>query len=466
MAKAIRKSARVQQSPPVSLGKPHQAGHFQKAVETEDSRRRGRVYVWTPDFTSPLHGRVNATILPLPHLDTDGEGNGRLWGCHVRVRNGGAVSEFDSATGTVRGIPIDDARPNAAGHFLFEPGRGGGRMDKLALASSWTALNESGAPFPHFEFRSRYIQAAHFGEVNTYFHLDRIAAYVDDLLHELGAHTLPRVLAVVNAHDAAIEQDGFRDGVRRGDRWVAFQGGHYRLPSRKYNVCERTPISPNGEIHLGPGRQLLEHGALVEAAGGPYRANASHNTGILYHEYGHHITRHTADFRANTLRPSDRQSNRKTAMDEGTSDYWTATMLDTPHIWAWHRRHDAQQVHVRSLISSKTMADYDWRPGADAHANGTIWAAALWNLRTRLTRVGPHGVRLTDLLVLKALLLMGRLVHPGREVTVTSLHRSTQSYAVGLSALLQADKMLNAGRNREIIIATFAERGIQPVPDS
>ena len=341
-------------------------------------------------------------------------------------------------------------------------------MDKLALASvtGQAALHESGVPFPYSEFRSRYVQAAHFGEVNTYFHLDRIAAYVDDLLHELGAPSLPRVLAVVNAHDAATEQDGFRDGVRRGDRWVAFQGGHYRLPSRKYDVCERTPISSNGEIHLGPGRQLLEHGALVEAAGGPYRANASHNAGIIYHEYGHHISRHTADFRANALRPSDRQSNRKTAMDEGTSDYWTATMLATPHIWAWHRRHDAQQVHVRSLISSKTMADYDWRPGADAHANGTIWAAALWNLRTRLSRVGPDGVRLTDLLVLKALLLMGRLVPPGREVTVTSLHRAKQNYAVGLSALLQADKMLNAGGNREMIIATFAERGIQPVPDS
>jgi hypothetical protein len=433
--------------------------------ESEESvRRRGRVYVWTPDPTSALYGRVTETVVPLLRLDTDGEGNGRLWSRHVRVRNGGAVHEPDSATG----IPIGDARPNAAGDFLFEPGRGGGRMDKLALAgvtSGQAAIIESGVPYSAPEFRWRYIQAAHFGEVNTYFHLDRIAAYVDDLLHELGAPSLPGVLAVVNAHDAVTEQDGLRDGVRRGDRWLAFQGGHYRLLSRHYDVCERTPVSPNGEIHLGPGWQLLEHGALVEAAGGRYRANASHNAGTLYHEYGHHITRHTADFRANALRPLDRQSNHKTAMDEGTCDYWAATMLGTPHIWAWHRRHDAQEVHVRSLTSSKTMADYDRGPGADAHANGTIWAAALWDLRRRLGEAEPDGVRQTDLLVLKALLLLGRLVDPGREVTVATIRRARQSYAAGLTALLQAAELLNAGRYRKMMLASFAERGIQPAPD-
>src|SRR5947209_70307 len=112
------------------------------------------------------------------------------------------------------------------------------------------------------------------------------------------------------------------------------------------------------------------------AAGGSYRHNASHNAGILYHEYGHHINRHTADFRANALRPPHRQVNLKTAMDEGTCDYWAATMLGTPHIWAWHRRHDHQEVHPPWLTSSKTMADYDQSPVADADANGTIWAAA------------------------------------------------------------------------------------------
>jgi len=425
----------------------------------------GRIYTWTLDPGSTFGGCVTVTIAPLLRLDTQGEGRGRLWGRYVRVRNGGAVNELDPATGAVRSVPIGDAQPNAEGNFLFEPGRGGGRMDKVVLAK------------PHW--RWRYIQASHFGEVNTYFHLDRIAAYVDALLHELGAQPLPCITAVVNAHHAATETDGIRDGVRRNERWLPFQGGHYRLPSRHFDIPEYEPISSNGEIHLGPGWQLLEHGALVEASGRRYRANASHNAGILYHEYGHHITRHTADFQANALRSPNRQNNRKTAMDEGTCDYWAATMLSTPHIWAWHRRHDAQEVHPRSLLSSKTMAEYDSRPGADPHANGTIWGAALWDLRTQVAANESDGVRRVDLLILKTLLLLGpraeathetsgsyeRPYQPGRRDV--SLPPSDSSlpppFALGLRALLHADELLYAGRYRDPILATFSRRSIQPV---
>jgi hypothetical protein len=316
-------------------------------------------------------------------------------------------------------------------------------------------------PHPARDFRSRYVEASHFGEVNTYYHLDRIAAHVDDLCRELGAPALPRITAVVNAHHAATEENGVRDGIRKGERWLAFQGGHYRLPARRHDPCERDPISPDGEVHLGPGRQLLEHGALVDAAGGRYRANAAHNAGILYHEYGHHITRHTADFRANALRPPDRQNNRKAAIDEGTCDYWAATLLGTPHIWAWHRRHDAQEVHFRSLASSRTMADYDSRPGADPHPNGTIWGAALWDLRTRLAVEEPNGVRQADLLLLKALLLIGRPTERSR-ATIRGARRERRNFAVGLAALVQADEMLNGGRHRRFISETLARRGVQP----
>jgi hypothetical protein len=324
---------------------------------------------------------------------------------------------------------------------------------------------ESGVPFPESEFRHRYIQASHFGEVNTYFHLDLIATYVHDLLRELGATPLPQATAVVNAHDAVTERNGVRDGLRRGDRWLPFQGGHYRLPARHYDLYEYAPISPDGEIHLGTGRNLLQYGALVEAAGGPYRANASHNAGILYHEYGHHITRHTADHRANASRPPDQQSNRKVALDEGTCDYWAATMLGTPHIWAWHLRHDEQVTHPRSLSSSRTMADFDASPTADAHANGTIWGAALWDLRTRLGRTEPEGVRRTDLMLLKALLLTGRSPKYGSDADIGATRRVRKSYAVGLATLLWADELLNSSRYRQTILATFSKRGIQPAAD-
>jgi hypothetical protein len=412
--------------------------------------RCGRVYLWNPDPGSALGGRITASIVPLPRLDTEGEGAGGLQGRYVQVKNGGAVNEPDEAARGIRAAPIGDAQPDPAGDFLFAPGRGGGRMDKVFLA----------AP----EFRWRYIQASHFGEVNTYFHLDHIAAHADGLLHTLGAQPLPRLLAVVNAHHAATENNGIRDGIRRGERWLPFQGGHYRLPSRRYDPPEHEPLSPHGEIHLGPGWQLLGYGALVEAAGGRYRANASHNAGILYHEYGHHITRHTADFRVNALRPAARQSNFKTSMEEGTCDYWAATMLGTPHIWAWHCRHDEQHVHPRSVASSKTMADYDLSPGADSHANGTIWAASLWDLRTRLSATKSDGVRRTDLLLLKSLLLLGQLAVRGQEKAVRKHFRGPESFAIGLASLLQADELLNAGRHRGMILAAFSGHGIRPAP--
>jgi hypothetical protein len=362
------------------------------------------------------------------------------------------VNEPGLTGGKVRAVPIGNAQPNTEGNFCFEPGRGGGRMDKVLLA----------AP----DFRWRYIQASHFGEVNTYFHLDCIASYVDGLLHELGAPSLPRVVAAVNAHHAATEEHGLRDGLQDpiGGRWLAFQGGHYRLPSRRYDVLEFDPPSPDGEIHLGPGRQLLHYGALVERAGGRYRANASHNAGIIYHEYGHHITRHTADFQANALRSPNRQKNRKSPIDEGTCDYWAAAMLGTPHIWAWHQRHDEQQIHPRSLSSSKTMADYDYRPEADEHLNGTIWGAPLWDLRTRLAATEPDGPRKADLLVLQMLLLLGKLTGPQNGDQQKWLLRMRTSYGAALSALLRADELLNAGRNHSTILACFQKRGIEPEP--
>ncbi len=390
-----------------------------------------------------------AAIVPLFRLDSEGEG--RLWGRHVRVRNAGVVNEPGEPGEPARPVPVGDARPDAEGHFLFEPGRGGGRIDKVAVAEP--------------DFRWRYLQAAHFGEVNTYFHVDRIAAYAHDLLRELKAPPLPCVTAVVNAHHASVDRGGARDGLRRDGRWVPFQGGHYRLPSRRYDVCEHEPLSADGEIHLGPGRELLEHGALVEAAGGRYRANASHNAGIIYHEYGHHVTRHTADFRANSLRRPDRQDNRKTALDEGSCDYWAAALLDVPHVWAWHRRHDGHEVHPRSLTSPRTMANFQRGPGADTHANGTIWATALWGVRTRLARGGPDGARRADLLVLQALLLIGRLFGPNGETDASGARRARAGFEVGLAALLRADEMLYEGRHRRTLLATFAARGIRPAQD-
>jgi len=402
---------------------------------------RGSVYVWIRDLSAPLCGRAALRIVDLPRLQPRGHATTHLSSAHVRVRNGGSIYVPDGAGGRCP-KPIGNAQPDADGDFLFNPGRGGGRIDKVDLADA--------------DFRDRYLQASHFGEVNTYYHLELIAQYVHELLEQLGAPALPPVLAVVTAHNAGTECKCVSDGLQRGDRWLPFQGGHYRLPSKRYDVPENEPIAVTGEIHLGPGRQLTEQGDLPAVAGGRYRCNASHNAGIIYHEYGHHITRHTADFRANGLRDPLRQDNRKPAIDEGTCDYWTAAMLGIPHIWAWHRHPD----HPRNLASTKSMADFDEGDRADPHANGTIWGAALWDIRTSLAAHDDQGARHADLLVLKALLLIGQTYVEGQSRKRAAVRQTRSSFSTGLWALLHADDQLYGGSHHAIILRNFERRGI------
>src|SRR5262245_20958496 len=358
------------------------------------STSRGRVYVWTPDPSHELGGRVALAIVELARLDREGPGAGRLWGRYVRVRNDAVIPAPGATPGSAEPLALGDAQPDERGDFLFEPCRGGARLDKSRLRQE--------------QYRRRYVEAARFGEVNAYFHADRVAAHVDGLLTELGRAPLPSVVLAVHAHAAAVVlPDGTRDGVLQAERWVPFQGGHYRLPNRSHGIAELQPLSPDGEIHLGPGWKLLEHGALVEAAGGRYRHVASHNAGTIYHEYGHHVARHTADFRGNARRAPDRQSNVKPAVEEGFCDYWTASLLETPHIWSWHRRHDERETHERSLTSALTLADFADPERADPHDVGTVWAAALWELRTRMQAARADGARACDRLVLETLLRIG-----------------------------------------------------------
>jgi len=108
------------------------------------------------------------------------------------------------------------------------------------------------------------------------------------------------------------------------------------------------------------------------------------------------------------------------------------------------------------------MADYDTGPKADAHANGTIWAAALWDLRTKLGQIEADGVRRTDLLVVHTLLLLGQLVDTSSGNTVNGIRRLRKSFQIGAAAMLHADELLNLGRNRELIRSSFSRRGIEP----
>jgi hypothetical protein len=139
-------------------------------------------------------------------------------------------------------------------------------------------------------------------------------------------------------------------------------------------------------------------------------------------------------------------------------------MLGTPHIWAWHLRHDDEFIHPRSLSSFKTMAEYDASPRADSHANGTIWAAALWDLRTQLGRTEADGVRRTDLMVVQALRLLGQILDTSSRETLNGIRRLRESFQMGVAAMLLADELLHSGRYQELIRTSFSRRGIMAPP--
>lgn len=411
---------------------------------------RGQVYIWESDSSNPHGGFVTKAIVDLLRIDVTIDDQTKLSGQHVVIENAGEVYNKDKESGSLLPGFMESAQPDMDGNFIFEPHNGGGRMDNEPTLATYR--------------QRKNLEAAHFGEVNAYFHIDKMAHYIDNLLSSLGERSLPRVKAVVNAHPAVIEKNGVRDGVRgkASGKWLPFQGGHYRLSGHKLTaIPEVKTISPAGEIHLGPGWRLTNDGALPAAYGHKYRSNASHNSGIIYHEYGHHINRHTADFTVNRLYAPHRQDNRKTASDEGLSDYWAATMMNSPHIWALHRRHIEPDIHPRSLVSKKTMADFDTSPEADPHTNGTILAATLWDIRQVFCQDNPIGYQDFDKILLKALILIGLQHDDTFNPTPKGTSRVRSGFGIVFSALLAADNFCFGGINSDRIRQGFHRRGIQ-----
>ena len=127
----------------------------------------------------------------------------------------------------------------------------------------------------------------------------------------------------------------------------------------------------------------------------------SHNAAIVCHELGHHITRHTADFRLDRLRPPDRQANRKIPLDEGTADFVCAVLLGTPDIYGWHRsRVPSTSQARRRLDAGWTMAVFRGGSDVDPHIDGTVWSSAAWSARCAVEAAGEDPERFDAALLL------------------------------------------------------------------
>ena len=285
-------------------------------------------------------------------------------------------------------------------------------------------------------------QARAFGVVNVAYHLRRGMDYLTLLL----GHPLPSLTAKIGMH---------------ADQRPTWGGAHYRLPAVRYHdLAELEPVAPTGEIHFGPGRRFVAHGQ------GRYFHAPAHNAAIIYHELGHHLCRHTADFRLNRRRPLKAQLNRKVPLDEGTSDYVAAVLLGTPDIFGWHRAgYPRTSQQRRCLDGSWTMSSFwgqgsayrRWGEGTDPHIDGTVWSAALWATRMAFVEDGVPG-ELFDRLVVQALVRLGPAERDMPRLETLGTRRRFSRF---LQALVDADHACGTGCSA-LILRTFAQRGILP----
>ena len=340
-----------------------------------------RAYEIVPGSAGHIGLRLEA--VSLVHARVEGE---QLVGRDVTVINRAVLLGSEDGA-ELSGFPVPPLQV-VDGSITPDPARGGVRAK--------VNRRESGAR------NAEITQATHFGMVNAFHHVAAAATRTNRLLAELGVAPLPRVIVVVGAHFGS-RSPGFAqgDGDERSGRFRPFSGGHYRVSTIASGILEPVPIAPTGEIHLGPGRARRPYG------GDPsYLIGAAHNPATMYHEFGHHLCRHTADFRLNAERRATGQRNGKLGVEEGIADYLAASLLGTGRPYGWYRpergRH-RDPAAMRSDEATDALA-------TDPHEAGRPWAAALWRTRERLLAEGllPDAAA-HDRALIDALLEIGRV---------------------------------------------------------
>jgi Zn-dependent metalloprotease len=155
---------------------------------------------------------------------------------------------------------------------------------------------------------------------------------------------------------------------------------------------------------------------------------------VVFHEYGHGISNRLIGNGSTAL--SGLQSG---AMGEGWSDYWAITINNNGAVGEYVINNPAGIRRAAYSVPAAAVHDsYADVTGSSVHANGEVWAATLWDLRTQL------GAATTDRLVLN-----GMKFTPIRP-----------SFLNARDGILQADQSLNGGANRCAIWTVFARHGM------
>ena len=154
---------------------------------------------------------------------------------------------------------------------------------------------------------------------------------------------------------------------------------------------------------------------------------------VVFHEYGHGISNRLIGNGSTAL--SGTQSG---AMGEGWSDYWAITINNDGAVGEYVTNNPAGIRRAAYTVPAAAVHDSYSDLGGGVHADGEVWAATLWDLRTQL------GATITD-----------RIVLNGMKFTPTR-----PSYLNARDGIIQADQNLNGGANRCTIWTVFARHGM------
>ena len=154
---------------------------------------------------------------------------------------------------------------------------------------------------------------------------------------------------------------------------------------------------------------------------------------VVFHEYGHGISNRLIGNGSTAL--SGTQSG---AMGEGWSDYWATTINNDGAVGEYVTNNPAGIRRAAYTVPAAAVHDSYADLGFGVHADGEVWAATLWDLRTQL------GATITD-----------RIVLNGMKFTPTR-----PSFLNARDGILQADQNLNGGANRCAIWTVFARHGM------
>jgi Zn-dependent metalloprotease len=147
---------------------------------------------------------------------------------------------------------------------------------------------------------------------------------------------------------------------------------------------------------------------------------------ITYHEYSHAVL-NSITYLA--------YSGESGAINEGQADYFACSVTEDPELGEWVCA-KMNRPYLRILVND---LHYPENIEGEVHADGKIWGATLWDIRTAI------GKSAADL-----------LIHNSHFY----LNGSQPKFIDGFNALITADKNLYDGKYQKELQAVFTKRGI------